>query len=162
SPIGKWVQSEAVRIQAGRFREFPARKLQRKTIADYLERAVGREGSIRSSIPVAFERVKESARLAAESSEKAATSASAPGSKVDSIQKRVTIAASISAIFLIATLLAIFIQVFSLVSDTQQYTRSSAAEVQKLEKRVEELEKKTNGPPNAAKSLEGSTESPTP
>jgi deoxycytidine triphosphate deaminase len=162
SPISKWVQSEAVRIQAGRFREFPARKLQRKTIADYLERAVGREGSVRSSIPVAFERVQESARLAAESSERAVTSASAAASKVDSIQKRVTIGASISAIFIIATLLAIFIQVFSLVSDTQQYTRSSATEVQKLEKRVEELEKKIYGTANAVKGLEASTASPTP
>jgi deoxycytidine triphosphate deaminase len=162
SPIAKWVKSEALRIQAGRFREFPARKLQRKTISDYLERAVGREGSVRSSIPVAFERVKESARLAAESSKEAASSATAAATKVDSIQKRVTIGAVISAILLIASLLALFIPMLSLVSDTQQYTRNSAADVQKLEKRVEELEKKVNGTANADKSLERSTASPTP
>lgn len=162
SPIAKWVQSEAVRIQTGRFREFPARKLQRKTIADYLERAVGREGTVRSSIPVAFQLVQESARLAAESSKEAATSASAAASKVESIQNRVTIGASITAILIIATLVAIFIQMFSLISDTQQYTRSSAAEVQKLEKRIEELEKKANGSSNAEKSLDKPTAAPTP
>ena len=143
SPIPRWRDSELVRIQAGKFRPFPARKLQRRTIADYLERAVGRENSVRSSIPVAFERVEESARLAAESSKQAATSASAAASKVDSIQKRVTIGALISTVLLIISLLALFIPMLSLVSDTQQYTRDSAAEVKRLEKRIEELEKKS-------------------
>jgi Deoxycytidine deaminase len=143
SPISKWRDSELVRIQAGKFRPFPPRKLQRKTITDYLERAVGRESSVRSSIPVAFERVKESAALAAKSSENAAASASAAADRVGSIQKRVTIGALISTIVLIISLLALFIPMLSLVSDTQQYTRDSAGEVKKLEKRVEELEKKT-------------------
>ena len=143
SPLPRWGQSRLTQIQRGKFREFPARKLERKTISDYLERAVGREGTVRSSIPVTLERVTESARAAAESSEKAASSASAAAGKVDSVSRRVTIGVIISIVVLIAGLLALVIPMLSLVLDTQQYTKDSASDVQKLEKRVEDLEKKT-------------------
>lgn len=163
SPVAKWGQSELIQIQMGRFREFPARKLQRKTIADYLERAVGRENSVRSSIPVAFERVNESARAAAESSKDAASSASAAASKVDSVEKRLTIGAMISVVFLIIALVALVIPILSLVLDTKQYTKDSAADVQKLAKRVEELEKKSSAPPQGQpQSSEGPKASPSP
>ena len=142
SPIADWKRLQLTRIQTGKFRHFPPRKLERKTIADYLERAVGREGSVRSSIPVAFEQTRESARAAAKSSELAATSASAAATRVDSVWKRVTIGAVISAVVLLISLLALFIPMFSLVLDTQRYTKDSAQDLKTLEKRVSDLEKK--------------------
>jgi len=159
SPVAKWSESESSRPRTGRFREFPARKLERKTISDYLERAVGREGAVRSSIPLTLGLVTESARAAAESSEKAASSASAAAAKVDSVKRRVTFGAVVSGVILVASLLALVIPMLSLVLDTQRYTKDSAAEVQKLEKRLEDLEKKaaeTTQQQNQSKGLESS------
>ena len=100
SPHNTWQQFTFTRIQRGRFREFPARKLQRKSISDYLERAVGREGTVRSSIPVAFEHANASAKAAADSAKEAANSASDAAERVGNVRQRVTVGAVVSAIFL--------------------------------------------------------------
>ena len=144
SPHNTWQQFTFTRIQQGKFREFPARKLQRKSISDYLERAVGREGTVRSSIPVAFEHANASAKVAADSAKEAASSARDAAEKVENVRQRVTVGAVVSAILLILSLLALIVPILSLVQDAYQYTKSAAGDVDKLERKVDELEKKVN------------------
>lgn len=132
SPNRQWHRGGLRRTdRLGDYKGFPPEKNKLKDVDDYVEKAVGRERLVQSSIPEA----KRSA-------DEAASSARRASSEVESIRAQLRKAGYIGVtIAIIAVFLPLyfgFYQIHSLISDSNNYVTESRKEINSLNRRLDE------------------------
>jgi deoxycytidine triphosphate deaminase/cell division septum initiation protein DivIVA len=135
SPNDQWHKDQIETDRYCDYKGFPPEKNELKDVEHYIEKAVGREGRIQSSIPDAIQSAQHSA-------ENAASSASQAASHVESIRTRLRNAGIFTVVI---ALLAIFVplylgfyQIHSLITASHNYVTDARKEIDTLNRRLEE------------------------
>jgi deoxycytidine triphosphate deaminase len=131
SPNRLWHQGGLRRTdRLGNYKGFPAEKNKIEDVEGYIEKAVGRERLVQSSIPEA----KHSA-------EKAASSAQQARGEVESIRSQLRkagyIGVTIAIITVFLPLYFGFYQIHSLINDSHNYVTASTKEIDSLARRMD-------------------------
>jgi deoxycytidine triphosphate deaminase len=140
SPNNRWDRAAELEIKErqGVFREFPSRK-SHVDVEFYLEKAVGRERKIRSSIPVAIDEAKRLAIQAEGYADQARKEVrrfrNAFERKIDNYRNIFTVAGIITA-------LAVIIPLFSLIHDANTNVSEASKEIPLLKKEIQSLEER--------------------
>lgn len=135
SPNDHWHKDSVTNDRIGNYKGFPPEKNELKDVEDYLEKAVGRERRIRTSIPDVIQTAQKSAI-------EAAAFAKAAKDEVTTVTDKIRTAGIISAIVAVIALLIPlyygFIQVYSLVTNANSYVTQARKEMDLLNRRIDE------------------------
>jgi deoxycytidine triphosphate deaminase len=137
SPNKRWdrVAELELKERQGVFREFPSRK-SRVDVEFYLEKAVGRERKIRSSIPVAID---EARNLAIQAEGYADQARKEVRRFRNSFERKINNYRNIFTVAGIITALAVLIPLFSLIHDANTNVSDASKEIPLLRKEIQSL-----------------------
>jgi deoxycytidine triphosphate deaminase len=128
SPNDKWHKGHIRTDRRGDYKGFPPEKNELKDVEHYIEKAVGREGKVLSSIPAAQRSADNAADSAADAAAKVQT-------YLDQIKKVGYISAGVAVVAILLPLYFGFYQIHSLVSDSQNYVTDARKEIDSLNRK---------------------------